>query len=88
MLISDNDDFKLCPKLCVIHLECKGNDRQRVKYAVQLFSDTVSKALTFKFGKSYSEQAEVISTIDAWLDVMDSRTKFHWKQQQMCLRCS
>ena len=85
LLISDNDDFKLCPKLSVIHLECKGNDRQRVKYAVQLFSDTVSKALTFKFGKSYSEQAEVISTIDAWFDVMDSRTKFHWKNNKCAL---
>jgi len=79
LICNDQNDFKLCPKLSLVHLNCKGNDRQRVKYAVQLFSDTVSKALRFKFGDQFAEQSNIISIIDSWFDVMNSRTKFHWK---------
>jgi hypothetical protein len=79
LISNDQNDFKLCPKLSYVHVDCKGNDRQRVKYAVQLLSNTVSKAFVFKFGDSFLEQAKIISVIDAWFDVMDSRSKFHWK---------
>jgi hypothetical protein len=82
LICNDQTDFKLCPKLTYVHVYCKGNDRQRVKYAVQFFSDTVSKALLFKFGDSLLEQANIISVIDAWFDVMDSRNKFHWKNNK------
>lgn len=34
LLCNDQNDFKLCPKLSYLHLNCTGNDRQRVKYAV------------------------------------------------------
>jgi Transposase protein len=63
LISSDQADFKLCPKLSFLHVNCKGNDRQRVKYAVQLFSDTVSKALKFKFGETVQGQAQIISII-------------------------
>ena len=65
LIATDQNDFKLCPKLSLVHVDCKGNDRQRVKYAVQLFSNSVSKALKFKFGDRYTEQADIISLIDA-----------------------
>jgi hypothetical protein len=81
----DGADFKLCPKLSYIHVNCKGNDRQRVKYAVQLFSDTVAKALKFKFGDEFSAQSEIITTIDTWFDVMNSHCKFHWKNNKCAL---
>ena len=60
LILSDNQDIKLCPKLSSIHIDCKGNDRQRVKYATQLLSDTCSKAFSLKFGRSFSKIAEVI----------------------------
>ena len=60
LLTSDEGDSNLCPKLTVMHIDCKGNDRQRVNTAVQLFSDTVSKALKFKFGDQYAEQSKMI----------------------------
>ncbi len=70
---------KLCLKLSYVHVDCKGNDRQRLKYAVQLLSNSVSKAFVFKFGDSFLEQTKIISDIDAWFDVMDLCSKFHWK---------
>lgn len=79
LIVDDHNDFKLCPKISLLHVNCSGNERQRVKYAVQLFSNTVGKALEFKYGESCSDQAKVICLIDAWFDVMDSRSKFHWK---------
>jgi hypothetical protein len=82
LISNEQSDFKLCPKVSFVHLNCKGNDRQRVKYAVQLFSDTVAKALVFKFGDRFLEQAKIISIIDAWFDVMDSRKKYHWKKNK------
>ena len=85
LVSKDQNDFKHCPKLSLLHLECKGNERQRVKYAVQLFSDTVAKAFKFLFGKKYLELTEIISTIDAWFDVCNSRLKFHWKKMKCAL---
>ena len=38
MLIdADEGDFRLCPKLNLNHINVTGNERQRVKYATQLF---------------------------------------------------
>ena len=82
LLISDDGDFRLCPKLSETHIHVKGNDRQRVRPATQLFSDTVSKALLFKFGGTYAEQSKIISIVDKWFDVMNSRTKYHWKSDK------
>ena len=56
-----------------------------VKYAVQLFSDTFSKAFKFKFGERFQEQAKIISTIDAGFDVMNSCQKFHKKTTKCAL---
>jgi hypothetical protein len=85
LISADEKDFKLCPKLSLIHVNCKGNDRQRVKYAVQLFSDTVAKALKFKFGDTLLAQSEIVTIIDSWFDVMNSHCKFHWKKNKCAL---
>ena len=82
LLISDNGDFRICPELSEMHINVKGNDRQRVRPATQLFSDTVSKALLFKFGDTYAEQSKIISIVDKWFDVMNSRTKYHYKSDK------
>ena len=81
----DSNDFRLCPKLNSGHVDVRGNERQRVKTATELFSDSVSKALVFKFGSTYSDQAKIISTVDAWFDVMNSRTKYHYKKHKCAL---
>ena len=64
--------LKLCPKLSEIHINVKGHDCQPVKYATQLFSQTVAKALQFVYGETYSEQADVILKLDRFFDVMNS----------------
>ena len=69
----------LCHKVTDFHPNVKGSERQRVRPAFELFSDTVSKAFLYLFGDEMSEQARIISVIDKWADVMNSRTQFHYK---------
>ena len=85
LIEADDGDFRLCFKLNMNHINVKGNERQRVKYATQLFSNTVSKAFTFKLGSSYSSQGNIVSVIDSWFDVMDSRNKYHYKKNKCAL---
>ena len=79
---SELGDLKLCPKVGEAHLEVQGHDRQRVKFATQLLSDTVSKALLTLYKEEYREQAQLISVFDKFFDVMDSRTVKHWKPEK------
>ena len=71
--------LKLCPKLSEIHINVHGHDRQRVKYATQLFSQTVGKALKFLYGETYSEQADIILKLDQFFDVMNSSSAWDAK---------
>ena len=71
--------LKLCPKLSDIHINVRGHDRQRVKYATQLFSQTVGKALKFIYGETYSEQADIIIKLDQFFDVMNSSSTWDSK---------
>ena len=80
LLEDDQGDLKYCYKLTLSHIDVEGHDRQRVRTAVQLFSDTVSKALKHIYGNLYEEQSHIISIFDQFWDVMDSRTKYHWKK--------
>ena len=45
LICDDFGDLRYCPKLSFSHIHVRGHDRQRVKTAVQLLSDSVSKAL-------------------------------------------
>lgn len=86
-----------CTKLTKKHIECKQNDRQRVLYAVQLFSNSVSEAFVSKLGDLYVNISNVIKTINDWFDVMNSSTKenisnvnknglgLYYDQQILCL---
>ena len=47
LLEDDQGDLKYCYKPTLSHVEVEGHDRQRVRTAVQLFSDTVSKSLNY-----------------------------------------
>ena len=80
LLEDDQGDLKYCYKLTLSHIDVEGHDRQRVRTAVQLFSDTVSKALQHIYGDVYKKESNIISIIDKFWDVMDSRSKYHWKK--------
>ena len=85
LLEADNKDFKYCPKLTRGHSEVKGNERQRTKPAIQLFSCTVAKFFRHKFGQLYVDQSKIIELIDAWFDCMNTRIKYGVKDFQCAL---
>ena len=61
-------------KLKRIHLDCHGHQLQCVRTAVQLLSQSVANS--FKLGER-RDLAYFVSVVNAWFDVMDSRTKYH-----------
>ena len=79
---SECGDFRLCYKLSKYHLDVKGSERQRVRTATELFSDTVSKAFLFYFPDDMKEQADIITVVDDWFDVMNSRQKYSAKNKK------
>ena len=76
-------DFKLAYKVTPAHLEVRGIERQRVRPAMQLFSNSVSQAFIQVFGTEYQDQAKVIQIVDDWVDVMNSGSAYNVKE----LRC-
>ena len=72
-------EFKLCPKVSEIHINVRGHERQRVKYATQLLSKSVSDALVYINKEKYENQASAIRVFDEFFDVMNSRTMFDKK---------
>lgn len=81
LMLVDNGNLKLAPKLKSQHLSVKGTERQRVKFAVQLLSGTVAKALTFLGNhgdiksKNWSQTADFIRLINDWFDIFNSSIK-------------
>lgn len=77
----NNGNLRLAPKLKDQHLSVKGTQRQRVKFAVQLLSGTVAKALTFLGNhgfiksKNWSPTADFIQLINDWFDIFNSSIK-------------
>ena len=57
-LLNDNqEDLKYWRKLTQSHIDVQSPDRQRVRTAVQLFPDTVSKALLHLYGDVFKNQS-------------------------------
>ena len=83
LLAFDGTDFKLAYKVTPAHLEVRGIERQRVRPAMQLFSNSVSQAFIQVFGTEYQDQAKVIQIVDDWVDVMNSGSAYNVKE----LRC-
>ena len=75
-------EFRICHKISDIHLNVRGHERQRVKYATQLLSKSVSNALLYLYGDTYKEQANAIRVFDDFFDVMNSRTMFDKKNSR------
>lgn len=72
-------DLKIVHKINMKHLTCKNAERQKVKLATQLFSHTVSCALTraASLGLTQShhvlECADLVKKINDWFDVFNSK---------------
>lgn len=81
LIMVDNGNLKLAPKLNENLLRVKGYQRQRVKLAVHLLSGTVSNALKFlgEQGKINSDQwpetSEFIHILNGWFDIFNSSVK-------------
>ena len=82
LLQCDNGDLSLCHRVTLAHLEVRGMDRQRVRPAMQLFSESVSLAFLQLFGEKYRDQSSIIGTIDDWIDTMNSRHKYDNKSNR------
>ena len=76
LLQQDQGVYRLCPKLTQQHVEVTGSQRQIVRLATQLLSDTVAKALKFVGNGKMDVQAEGLLTCNNWLDVMNSRDAY------------
>ena len=51
---------------------------------MELFSDSVSQSFCQIFGSQAEGQAQVIGMIDSFVDVMNSRFKFHFGKDNIC----
>ena len=84
LISCDGTDFKLCHKVTQSHLDVKGVERQRVRPAMELFSDSVSQAFRQIFGSQAEGHAQVIGIIDSFVDIMNSRFKFDFSKDNRC----
>jgi Transposase protein len=75
LLLADQSELKICPKLTTNHLDCQGNARQKVRPAAQLLSHTTATAFRCLFPE-WKIEADWIDLINAWFDTMNSRLKF------------
>lgn len=79
-------EFKLAPKVSHFSLIVKGPDRQKVKTAAQLLSQTTSTAIKYLgnedilYSHNWKQTADFIELVDQWFDVMNSA---HIKGEKM-----
>ena len=74
LLNSDGHTYKLCPKFTTLHIEAKGGQRQNVRLAAQILSETVAQALRFN-DENMNVQAAALLIFNRWFDTMNSRNK-------------
>lgn len=76
-----NKDIKLAHKLTQYHLDITGSARQRVKPAVQIFSNTVAKAIeyygqqNFFQNENWQVQSDLFKTFNDWFELFNARDK-------------
>lgn len=88
LLNISTSELTLAHKLTPQHLDLKGSMRQRVKPAVQIFSNSVAKAIQYcgqrelmPKGSEWKEASEIIQIINDWFDLLNSRHKFNSPRQ-------
>ncbi len=84
ILATDSGELKLNHKLKPAHISCRGNQRQRVILAAQVFSRRTAKAL-LAVSPEKKEQADVIELINASFDVLNSRSAEGHKEYDYAL---
>lgn len=86
LLKLDNNEIKMCQKLTKDHLECTGPQRQNVKKAAEILSNSVSRAieyllktkvlsLTEEEEYEYQETGAFIKIVNDWFDIFNSGKK-------------
>lgn len=82
LLKATTSDLKICHKITRYHLDLKSTERQKVRPAAQLFSNTTSKAIEwcgmkrFMEGTSWQKTAELLKLINNWFDLFNSQNKY------------
>ena len=79
VIANETGDFKLCPKLSLnlSNLSVRGFERQNVKCATQILSETMANAIMFegnheRFGTSnWKITADSILLFDKWFDILN-----------------
>lgn len=82
LLNISTSELTLAHKLTEHHLNLKGSMRQRVRPAVQIFSNSVAKAIEYagKYGlmptnSEWQKAADCVQLFNDWFDLFNSRTK-------------
>lgn len=82
IISSSRDDLKIAHKINDYHLSIKGTERQKVRPAAQLLSNTVAKAVEwcgmegFLSNTHWKETSTFIKLINDWFDVFNSQVKY------------
>ncbi|VEN43569.1 unnamed protein product [Callosobruchus maculatus] len=81
-IVSDME-LTLAHKLTKHHLEVTGSERQRVRPAVQLFSNSTAKAITYlgqngflPENSNWQDVSELCQLFNDWFDLLNSRNKY------------
>lgn len=82
LLTLNNSDLKICHKLSRAHLDAKGTQRQNVKLAAQIFSNT--NTLTIKWcgenaflgNTQWKNTSEILKLFNDWFDIFNSTFKY------------
>lgn len=82
LLSTSNTEITFANKISQYHLDVQGNERQKVKPAAQLLSNTVAKAIEYCGSNggisnfNWEECQKFIKLINDWFDLFNSKTKF------------
>lgn len=89
MLSGTRTEYALAHKISEADLNVVGQQRQRVKHAAHLLSESCSNSITYlgERGllktKNWRETAELIKVVDEWFDTMNSHGKCTKKQSRL-----
>lgn len=82
LLKLNNGDLKICHKLSSAHLDAKGTQRQNVKLAAQIFSNTNAVAMKwcgengFLDNTQWKQTSETVQLFNDWFDICNSSVKY------------
>ena len=88
LLCQQSGDLRIGHKISHMNLRVKGFERQKVKYAVQLLSETVSNAITFLGSRhelrseNWKVTSDFILLCDQWFNLLNS-SNFNDKPSRM-----